>query len=198
MADEPSEFTSPSLIAGAQASDPVAWQRLVKLYSPLMFSWCRRAGLSAHDAGDLLQDAWAAVSANLVRFDHQGPGATFRGWLYTIVRNKVRDFHRRGESIQGEGGTEAQQRWQELPDREAEESRADPQTGETALLRRAVSEIRGEFEERTFRMFWQTNVEGRPAGDVASEMGVTTDAVYQAKSRVARRLRAVYEKILEF
>ena len=47
-------------------------------------------------------------------------------------------------------------------------------------------------------MFWQTNIEGRSAADVAAEMGVTTDAVYQAKSRVARRLRAVFAKIVAF
>jgi RNA polymerase sigma-70 factor (ECF subfamily) len=76
-----------------------------------------------------------------------------------------------------------------LPEAEPEESRADPATGSAGLMRRALELIRRDFEEHTFRAFWQTAVDGRPAADVAADLGLTVDAVYQAKSRVLRRLR---------
>jgi RNA polymerase sigma-70 factor (ECF subfamily) len=77
----------------------------------------------------------------------------------------------------------------ELPEREAEESQADPVTGMAGLVRRALELIRRDFEEQTFRAFWRTAVDDRTAAEVATELGTTVDAVYQAKSRVLRRLR---------
>ena len=36
--------------------DEAAWRKLVHLYTPLLFSWARRAGMPEHDAADLVQD----------------------------------------------------------------------------------------------------------------------------------------------
>ena len=49
--------------------------------------------------------------------------------------------------------------------------------------------VQAEFEERTWSAFWRTVVEGRPTGDVADELDMKIASVYQAKSRVLRRLR---------
>jgi len=55
------------LLDRARAADPVAWQRIVNLHSPLVFSWMRRAGLNEADAADQLQEVWQSVSAALER-----------------------------------------------------------------------------------------------------------------------------------
>jgi RNA polymerase sigma-70 factor (ECF subfamily) len=130
------------------------------------------------------------VARALPRFDLGREGATFRGWLYTVVRNKLRDRARDLSSTPlPEGGTDARMRIEALPESESEESRSDGEAGEAAALRRALAELRGEFVERTCRMFWETAIAGRSPREVAGELGVTVDAVYQAKSRIARRLR---------
>jgi RNA polymerase sigma-70 factor (ECF subfamily) len=49
--------------------------------------------------------------------------------------------------------------------------------------------VRHEFEDRTWRAFWRVTVEGHPTADVAVEMGITSSAIRQAKSRVLRRLK---------
>jgi RNA polymerase sigma-70 factor (ECF subfamily) len=173
-----------------RAADPQAWQRLVHLYSPLVFAWCQRAGLSAEDAADVMQEVWGAVCRAIGGFDHAAPGATFRGWLYTITRNKVRDFYRgAADRPRAEGGSTAHSRMAELPESEPSESQADPVTGMAGLMRRVLELVRQDFEGQTFRAFWRTAVDDRPAAEVAAELGMTVDAVYQAKSRVLRRLR---------
>lgn len=182
--------TSPTLLVRLRTADPAAWERLVHIYSPLVFGWSRAAGLRSEDAADLMQNVWAAVAIAVPRFDSTSDSTTFRGWLYTITRNKLTDhFRRRSTQPEAEGGSEAYARWSELPDVEPDESHADPQMGLAGVMRRALDLIRTDLEPATFRAFWATAVEGRPPADVAAELGVTVAVVYQSKSRVLRRLR---------
>lgn len=60
--------TSPSLLARIRVADQFAWARLVNVYTPLVYAWCRRAGLAAEDAADVMQDVWAAMSVAVPRF----------------------------------------------------------------------------------------------------------------------------------
>lgn len=198
METDRSGGTSLSLLERVRAADPQAWQRLVHLYSPLIFSWCRRTGLGADDAADVMQDVWHAVSGAIGRFRRSADSGTFRGWLWTITRNKLRDhFRRRSGEAAAEGGSTACARLREVPDLEPEDSADDPSGGSTGLLVRAVELIRGDFTEGTFQAFWLTAVDGRPAAEVAVALGTSVDAVYQAKSRVLRRLREELGELVE-
>jgi RNA polymerase sigma-70 factor (ECF subfamily) len=190
--------TSLSLLDRVRAADPQAWQRLIHVYSPLVFSWCRRAGLTPDDAADVMQDVWHAVSRAIGRFRRSDESGTFRGWIWAITRNKLRDhFRRQSGQAAAEGGSTARTRLQEIPDAEPEDSADDPSGGSAGLLRRAVELIRGDFAEATFGAFWLTAVEGRTAAEAASALGVTVDVVYQAKSRVLRRLREELGELVE-
>ena len=127
MHSDSSAGTSPTLLARLRTAEPAAWHRVVHLYSPLVFSWGRRAGLSSEDAADVMQDVWAAVAKAIPRFEHTAVGSTFRGWLYTVSRNKLADFfRRRSNRPTAEGGSDAQGRWAEVPESEPDESLADP------------------------------------------------------------------------
>jgi RNA polymerase sigma-70 factor (ECF subfamily) len=48
-----------------------------------------------------------------------------------------------------------------------------------------------EFEDRTWQAFWLVTIERNGAVDVANELGISAATVYQAKSRVLRKLRLV-------
>ena len=73
------------------------WRRVVDLYAPLVQHWCRRWGVQAADADDLVQEVFAAASLGIATFSHDRTGDTFRGWLRTITRHKAMDFWRRYE-----------------------------------------------------------------------------------------------------
>ena len=62
-------------------------------------------------------------------------------------------------------------------------------TSEQVLLRRCCDLVRAEFHNRTWQAFWRTAVEGKPAPEVADELGMSPVAVRVAKSRVLQRLR---------
>lgn len=187
--------TSLSLLARAQGRDPAAWQKLVRLYSPLVFSWARRADLGDADAADLVQEVWQSVSLSLERFHHDPHKGTFRGWLWTIARNKLNDhFRARRGKAEAAGGTEACKLLESVPEQEpAEEAKAESD----GLLQRTLEMIRPEFEERTWKAFWGMTVDGRSAGEVAEELGMAANAVHQARFRVLRRLREEMAGLVE-
>ena len=195
----PSTGTSRSLLERVQADEAAAWDRLVTLYAPLVFQWCRGWGLREQDIADVFQEVFQAVAAHVANFRRERQGDTFRGWLRTITRNKVYDhFRRQGREPAGVGGSDAQARLAQLPaPQPRDEGSSSAEEGEPGLFRRALDLIRGEFAERTWQAFWRTAVEGRAAAEVAAELGMSPGAVRVAKSRVLQRLREELGDLLD-
>lgn len=183
--------TSTSWLSRVRHRDPLAWRRLTELYGPLVYHWGRRHGLSAEDASDVTQEVFAAVSGAIDRFLHSPEHGTFRGWLWTIARNKLRDhFRRESDRELADGGTAAFQRLVLIPESWSDESHdATDRIELRQLFHRALEQVRCEFEDRTWRAFWLSTVELRDTADIAAELGLSTNSVRQAKSRVLRRLR---------
>ncbi len=109
MSFDESLKTSPSLLQQVEAKDPDAWGVFVRLYSPLVFSWCRHSGLQASDVADIQQEVFNAV-AQKIEFYQQGrkPSGGFRSWLWGITRIQILQ-HLRSVKRQpiGEGGSDA-------------------------------------------------------------------------------------------
>jgi RNA polymerase sigma-70 factor (ECF subfamily) len=160
----------------------------MSLYAPLVAYWCRQAGLHSDDRQDVMQEVFSAVAASLLSFQSDRSDATFRGWLRGIARHKIQD-HFRHRHEPAAGGTDAQQRLQEVPGPADEVELSESHDEITELYYRALGLVRCEFEERTWSAFWQVAVENRTTAEVAAQMGITTNAVRQAKSRVLRRLK---------
>ena len=186
-----SESTSRSLLERAKSCDPAAWQRISDVYTPLVYQWCRHARLQSSDSADVAQEVFQSVSGAIAKFHKQQPTDSFRGWLWTITKNKIRDlFRERGDQPVAKGGTAAYLNLQQLPDQAPEDSdEASSLNVAAGLGRRAMAIMQGDFEERTWQAFWQTTVEKRPAGEVAQTLGISRAAVYMAKSRVLRCYR---------
>jgi RNA polymerase sigma-70 factor (ECF subfamily) len=195
-APTPSAGTSLTLLDRLRGNDAEAWERVVRLYGPLVLFWGRRAGLSEADAADLLQDVFRSVAGAIAGFRLDRAGDTFRGWLWTITRNKLRDhFRNLAREPVAAGGTEAQDRFHQIP--EAEPDSSPESEPSKALLHRALESVRPAFEERTWQAFWRTTVDGRPPADVAAELGLGLASVYQARTRVLRRLRQELGGVLD-
>jgi RNA polymerase sigma-70 factor (ECF subfamily) len=190
-ASEPSSISS-TLLDRVRAQRPEAWERLVDLYGPVVYRWCRQSALRPEDAADVVQEVFTAVAAHVGQFRRERPGDSFGGWLRTITRNKIRDLYRRRQGkAQARGGTDARQQLAEIggPPEPSDPSAACDNGLDAWLSRRGLELVRAEFENRTWEAFWRTAVEGRAPADIAEDLGMTVQAVYKAKSRVLRRLR---------
>lgn len=182
---------SASLLDRIKAQQPQAWRRLVQLYSPVVYGWCRQSGLQPADAADVAQETFRSVSASVEKFRREQPGDSFRGWLWAITRNKVRDHfrQRQGKEV-ARGGSDAQQQMAQIPDRPPDSVLSVGQSSaDNSPVHRALEEIRAEFEPKTWEAFWRTTVDRQQAATVADELDMKPAAVYQAKSRVMRRIR---------
>jgi RNA polymerase sigma-70 factor (ECF subfamily) len=188
--------TSLSLLSGLRIQQPEAWQRLARLYGPLVYSWCRRQGLQPADVDDIVQEVFRTLLARIAEFRRDQPGSSFRGWLYTITRNKLGDFwRRRSAQPQAIGGSAARERLEEVAIEETPENSTSGQLA--SLYRRALDLICKEFEARTWQAFWLVVCENRVPADVAAQLDLSLNAVYLAKSRILRRLRETLGEVPE-
>ena len=193
------DVTSLTLLARLRTSDRDAWSRLVRLYGPLVAYWVRRGGVTGADAEDVVQEVFREVSQALAEFRRDRPGDTFRGWMRGIARIALLRYWRSvGRQPEAVGGTAARDLLNAVPAPAWDDPDGDdPEPEVHALYHRALELVRGEFEARTWQMFWATTVEGRKPADVAADLGVSTAAVRQAKSRVLRRVKEEVGDLIE-
>ena len=188
--------TSQSLLARLRLNDSDAWDRLVSLYTPLVYFWCQKLNLPAQDIPDVVQEVFKAVSTNIDNFRKDRPSDTFRGWLRTIARSKVIDHYRRQQrQPKAAGGSVAQRQLTEVADVIDDESLDEPACH--SLFLRALEVIRQEFQEHTWQAFWRVVVDGQLPKDVAEELSMRPGTVRVAKSRVLHRLRRELGDLLE-
>jgi RNA polymerase sigma-70 factor (ECF subfamily) len=182
--------TSVSLLQRLRRPDePGAWERFVELYTPLIYDWARRAGLQESDAADLVQDVFVLLLRKLPEFDYDRDGS-FRAWLHAVTLNLWRTRLRR-RSLPTEPGVSPD--GVAAPDGVAEIAEAEYRD---RLVRRALELLRTDFEEPTWRAFWECVVNDRPTAEVAAELGMSAGAVRTAKCRVLARLRQELDGLL--
>jgi RNA polymerase sigma-70 factor (ECF subfamily) len=180
--------TSMSLLVRLQTRpDGDSWRRLVELYQPLLRRWLRGQGTREQDADDLVQEVLAVVVKELAKFEHPGRGGAFRGWLRTILVNRLRNFWRAGRSRAV--ASDLDRLADSLADPDSDLSRRWDEEHDRAVLARLLELMEQEFEPKTLRAFRRTGLEGAKPRDVAAELGMSVRAVYEAKSSVLRRLR---------
>lgn len=191
--------TSASLLERVK-SDPQSssWQRLVEIYEPLVRGWLGRHRLIDSDADDLVQEVMSVVVRRLPDFEHNGRIGAFRTWLKTITTNCLRDHWRAGRRRpRATGESDFQQVLAQLEDPSSSLSQSWDQEHDWHVTRKLLEMLRGDFEPTTWRAFQRTALEGAAAAQVASELGISSNAVFIAKSRVLARLRQEAAGLLE-
>jgi RNA polymerase sigma-70 factor (ECF subfamily) len=182
--------TSLSLIRRVQSHDEDAWNWLTKLYGPMVYRWTRMTGIAAPDAADIVQNVFLILLRKIDQFSAERPDSSFRGWLWTVTRNAVREHLRRqGNQPRPQGGTDARQQFEQIAADDLPEEEPGPVDTRVLLAHRAANLIRGHVDPTTWEAFWRSAVGGEPAGEIAEDLGLTPQAVRQAKYRVLCRLR---------
>jgi RNA polymerase sigma factor (sigma-70 family) len=197
MSDAPATRLS-LLVRLRDARDDGAWSQFVEIYAPLVFGFARKHGLQDADAADLTQDVLQAVSGGIRKLDYDSRRGSFRGWLFTVARNKLRNFLA-AQKLPGRctGNEHAQQLLQELPAREDEQSAWWDQEYERRVFSWAADQVRSAFQESTWQAFWQTAIEGKTGPEVAKNLELSVAAVYLAKGRVMERLKQTVRQTLD-
>lgn len=184
-------FSTPSSLLQRlrQPSQAGSWERFVDLYTPLLFAWTARLGLSDHDAADLVQDVFATLVEKLPGWQYDGQ-KSFRAWLKTVLLNRWRQLRRQRREVTCAGNDQ-------VLAGAADDFAVDEQEYRRQLAQRALAIMQADFEPTTWKACWEFVVQGRPAAVVAAALGISVNAVYLAKARVLRRLREELRDLLD-
>lgn len=171
-----------------------AWREFLQLYGPVVYGFARKRGLQDADAADLMQDVMRSVSSSIGRLEYDPSRGTFRGWLFTVTRNKVFNFLSARRIRPRSAGDTATNR---LLEAHPEQNDGIDDDWELEFQRRiaalAMDRVKSEFQEKTWRAFQLTAVEGIGAAEAGKQVGLSPGAVYVAKSRVLARLKTEVE-----
>lgn len=161
--------------------DRAAWRDFCDRYGELIRGFARRAGASENDADDILQEVLLSLVRAMPSFRYDPTKGRFRGYLKTTV---VRAIARRRCQKPGEQALEEFDGAVVAPEQDEHWESEWRQYH----LRMAMRRVEAEFSAPDRAAFQRYAVEGAPAQATAESLGLSVDQVYQAKSRILRRL----------
>lgn len=200
--------TRPSLLQRLQSGeDPDSWRDFYAIYGGLMRSFAAKAGLTAEEAEEVVQETVIGVSRRLPEFVYNPKVCRFKTWLLNQTRWQIlRQLKRRANpaaaaqsgaappcgtdashSAEDTSGTDAMAR---IPDPAIPDFGAEwDQEWEKGVFTRALERVSQRIDERQFQIFDLYVTKGWPAGRVAKMLGVSVARVYLTKHRVATLLK---------
>jgi RNA polymerase sigma-70 factor (ECF subfamily) len=190
--------TSVSLLDRLRAAlpDDADWLRLQDIYLPLIRRWLGRVpGLRA-EADDLAQEVFLVVVRELPRFERQREGS-FRAWLRRVTVNKVWSQGKQRRRRPDAGRDATDQYFEQLSDPNSDLAREWDRDHDQHVFQKLLALVQPDFSAATWEAFRRFAQDGRPAAEVAAELGLSVNAVLQAKSRILRRLREEAGNLLD-
>ena len=165
--------------------DRSSWAEFHKRYGELLYSYARRLGAPHDKAEDVVQDVEMYLFKALHGFRHYGRKGCFRAYLRTAV---VHAMGRRADKLARQEAVLDPRTFEALAH---EPEGHDPAWEREEYLHRvrwAMRLIAKEFEPVTLEAFRLHVLANRPVSETAEHLGISKDSVYQAKSRILKRL----------
>jgi RNA polymerase sigma-70 factor (ECF subfamily) len=182
--------TSVSLLERLKNAPPDAsdWRRLQGIYLPLIERWLARVPGLRDEAADLAQEVFIVMVRELPRFERQREGS-FRAWLRKVTVNKIRSHRKRRNRTPLVAIDPAEKFLEQLADPSGDLAREWDQEHDRHVFQKLLAIVESDFSTSTWEAFRRFALDDVPAAQVAAELGVSVNAVLQAKSRVLKRLR---------
>jgi RNA polymerase sigma-70 factor (ECF subfamily) len=186
---DPAQTRASLLLRIRDNRDAEAWGQFVEIYAPLVYALARRHGVQDADAADLTQEVLQTVLRSAPTFVYDPARGSFRGWLLTVARNRLRKWaNDEKRPTLGCDSAEARRALEGQPAPAEEVSRWE-QEYRQRLFEWAAEKVRPSFRPATWQAFWRTAVEYQDAHAVAAELGMSVGAVYIARSRILARIK---------
>jgi RNA polymerase sigma-70 factor, ECF subfamily len=182
--------TSVSLLERLKNARPDAsdWTRVQGIYLPLIERWLGRVPGLGDEAADLAQEVFLVMVRELPRFERKREGS-FRAWLRKVTVNKVRSHRKRRKRQPALASDPTEDFLGRLADPGGDLALEWDQEHDRHVFQKLLGIVESDFNATTFEAFRRFALDDVPAARVAAELGLSVNAVLQAKSRVLRRLR---------
>jgi RNA polymerase sigma factor (sigma-70 family) len=178
-----------------ESAREIAWHEFHARYSPIIAGFCRRMGVRTQDIADIIQDVLLGFFAVVPTFEYDPAKGRFRGYLKACTwrifqRRLEKDLRLNGRSLSGVDPADiaVESAWNDV--------------WESERLHQALEVVRERYLARsddapTFRAFEMYVLLGRSPAEVANELGISADSVYQAKARVSKALKSAFDGLSE-
>ncbi len=174
-------------------TDAASSREFLHRYEPLLLSFLRGRGLQEHDARDVAQEVFTRLHRALPSFRLDRARGRFRTWLWQVTSSALTDWCRvRNRQARAEQGWRERQGGAEAA---VESNRDEPSLERRHLLERALARVRARAKPKTWACFEQRVLRGRTSRAVASELGLTANAVNVNAARILARLRQLCDAI---
>jgi RNA polymerase sigma-70 factor (ECF subfamily) len=199
-------LTSPTLLekictydTGVGYRDQVAWQRFIDKYQPLLVQWCRGMGLQPADVEDVTSQVLVTLARKMKEFVYDSDGS-FRSWLGKIFRNELQHHWRKRQRRPGDWGAGGDLNRDLLAKIEAAcdqlaESLAPVVESDKQLATQAVELLKATTDPRHWEAFRLTTIEEQKGANVARQLDMSIDCVYQIKHRTIKKLRSIIARL---
>lgn len=189
------EFSLKSLVAGAVSGNPDALSRLLEKYGPEIEDRLQiaRKWRPVLEPGDVMQVTYLEAFMQIGRF-RPDQFESFPGWLRRIAENNLRDAIRgleRQKHPQPDRRVEAAvgaesfvHLYETLAATSTTPSRVYGKADTKRLLEESIDQLPPDYA-RTIRLY---DLESRPIGEIAEQMGRTPGAVHMLRARAHERL----------
>lgn len=186
--------------------DQASWREFFDTYWRLIHNAALKAGLTQAEAQEVVQEVMLAAAKKLPDFVYDPAKDSLKGWLLRVTRWKVGDQFRRREahgclvsadpengraarSGRGEGETARTSTVQRVPDPHSIDIVWEEEWREN-LIRTALGRVKLRVSPAHYEMYHLQVIQGLSARETARALETSSAAVYLAKHRVGKLVRA--------
>ncbi len=187
------DTTRPSLLLRIRdRGDVAAWHLFDALYRPMLERFAQARGLSPADAEDVAQHCLAQIAEHIGEFAYDPARGRFKGWLRTLVNNRIRNLIRDRHEEQADT-----QDFQSPQTREAAPEADFERIWLEEHLWHCLRALQVEVEDSTYRAFVAYVIEQQPIEVVCAATGLTAQNIYTIKWRLTERVAARMRELVD-
>ena len=202
---DPQLQTRSSLLHQLKAGDdPQSWQEFYRIYGGLIRFIAVKAGLTADEAEEVVQETAIGVARHLPEFTYNPKVCRFKTWLLNLTRWRIQDQIRKrtpesrlqtpttaaATSPLSSDDTARTATVERIPDPSVPEFGAEWDAAwEKNLFAEAMGRVRRRIDERQFQIFDLYVTKNWPPEDVARTLGISVARVYLTKHRVSAAIK---------
>ena len=158
----------------------------------MVYRFAVASGLSHADSEDIAQQCLAVIADKISEFAYDPQKGKFKGWLRTMVNNRVRN-HLRGRRDRNALSGEFDR--SQIRERAPEEF--FNQLWMQEHLWHCLRELKNEVENRTYRAFEDYVLKQRPLEEICAELNLSSNNVYTIKWRMTEKIAAKMKELLD-
>ena len=166
----------------SSSHDADAWSEFSRRYGPLIRGMARRQGLQDADCDEVVQDVLSSLVRAMESFEYDPAKGKFRGYLKTITVRSIMARRKHQGTVQSCDNIE------DSATMDSELDQAWENEWRQYHLRLAMETVNQEFNAVDRAVFAAYAIRGEPAKGTSEAFGISIEQVYQAKSRILKRL----------